>query len=154
MGDVTFGYVFDFGTGDEWTAERGQGARLNGEPLRGEPPKDRIELLALEGTRTDLVADHVRRFVGTVHRLRIFGSLALSLCHLADGRVDAVCSLKGARSVDIAAAQLLVRERGYAIELFETPPFEAAPLDLVGRSRVVAAGTTEVCAQVATALSA
>jgi len=154
MGDVTFGYVFDFGTGDEWTAERGQGARLNGEPLRGEPPKERIELLALEATRTDLVADHVRPFIGTAHRLRIFGSLALSLCHLADGRVDAVCSLKGARSVDIAAAQLLVRERGYAIELFETPPFEAAPLDLEGRSRVVAAGTPELCAQVAAALSA
>ena len=51
------------------------------------------------------------------------GSLALSLCHLAAGRVDAVCCLKPARSIDIAAAQLLVRERGYAIELFEDPPF-------------------------------
>ena len=40
MGDVTFGYVFDFGTGEEWTAERGGGARLNGGPLPGEPPKD------------------------------------------------------------------------------------------------------------------
>ena len=112
MGDVTFGYVYDFGTGEEWTAERGGGARLNGAPLTGEPPKERIELLALEATRTDLVARHVAPLVGLVHRLRIFGSLALSLCHLADGRVDAVCSLKAARSVDIAAAQLLVRERG------------------------------------------
>ena len=51
------------------------------------------------------------------------GSLALSLCHLAAGRVDAVVSLKAARSVDIAAAQLLVRECGLAIELFEDPPF-------------------------------
>jgi myo-inositol-1(or 4)-monophosphatase len=154
MGDVTFGYVYDFGTGEEWTAERGGGARLNGALLTGEPPKDRIELLALEATRTDLVARHVAPLVGLVHRLRIFGSLALSLCHLADGRIDAVCSLKGARSVDIAAAQLLVRERGYAIDLFETPPFEAAPLDLEGRSRVVAAGTPELAAQVAAALSA
>jgi myo-inositol-1(or 4)-monophosphatase len=154
MGDVTFGYVYDFGTGEEWTAERGGGARLNGALLAGEPPKDRIELLALEATRTDLVARHVAPLVGLVHRLRIFGSLALSLCHLADGRIDAVCSLKGARSVDIAAAQLLVRERGYAIDLFETPPFEAAPLDLEGRSRVVAAGTPELAAQIAAALSA
>src|SRR5207253_11181721 len=57
------------------------------------------------------------------------------------GRVDAVCSLKPARSVDIAAALLLVRERGLAIDLFEAPPFDAAPLDVEGRSRVVAAGT-------------
>jgi myo-inositol-1(or 4)-monophosphatase len=154
MGDVNFGYVYDFAAGEEWTAERGRGAKLNGRPLAGEPPKDRIEILALEATRTDLVARHTPPLVGLVHRLRVFGSLALSLCHLADGRVDAVCSLKAARSVDIAAAQLLVRERGYAIDLPEDPPFGAAPLDLDGRSRVVAAGTTELCAQVAAALSA
>jgi len=154
MGDVHFGYVYDFGTGEEWTAARGAGAKLNGAPLDGDPPKDKIELLALEATRTDLVAKHAPPLVGLVHRLRIFGSLALSLCHLADGRVDGVCSLKGARSVDIAAAQLLVRERGYAIELFEDPPFGAAPLDLEGRSRVVAAGTDALCAQIAAALSA
>ncbi len=154
MGDVTFGYVYDFGTGEEWTAERGKGAFLNGAPLTGEPPKESIELLCLEATRTDLVAERVAPLVGLVHRLRIFGSLAISLCHLADGRVDAVCSLKGARSVDIAAAQLLVRERGYAIELFEDPPFAAAPLDLEGRSRVVAAGTPALCEELAAALSA
>ena len=33
MGDVVFGYVYDFGTGEEWTAERGGGATLNGAPL-------------------------------------------------------------------------------------------------------------------------
>ena len=77
------------------------------------------------------------------------GSLALSLCHLAAGRVDAVCSLKPARSIDIAAAQLLVRERGFAIELFDDPPFAAAPLDLIGRSRVVAAASEALCAEIA-----
>jgi myo-inositol-1(or 4)-monophosphatase len=154
MDDVVFGYVYDFGASEEWTAERGGGARLNGVPLSGEPPKESIELLALEATRTDLVARHVPGLVGLVHRLRIFGSLAISLCHLAEGRLDAVCSLKPARSVDIAAAQLLVRERGLAIDLPDEPPFGTAPLDLEGRSRVVAAGTPELCTQVAAALSA
>ncbi len=153
MDDVVFGYVYDFGSGEEWTAERGAGARLNGAPLSGERPKERIEILALEATRTDLVARHAPPLVGLVHRLRIFGSLALSLCHLADGRVDAVCSLKPARSVDVAAAQLLVRERGYAIDLPEAPPFGAAPLDLGQRSRVVAAGTDELCRALAEALA-
>ncbi|MDX6476716.1 MAG: hypothetical protein QOH95_2227, partial [Gaiellaceae bacterium] len=65
------------------------------------------------------------------------------------------CSLKGARSVDIAAAQLLVRERGFAIELFDgETPFVDAPLDLEGRSRVVAAGNDELCSRLATALTA
>jgi myo-inositol-1(or 4)-monophosphatase len=154
MDDVTFGYVYDFGASEEWTAERGRGAYLNGTPLGRDRPKESIELLALEATRTDLVARHAPSLVGLVHRLRIFGSLAISLCYLAEGRVDAVCSLKPARSVDIAAAQLLVRERGLAIDLPDRPPFGAAPLDLEGRSRVVAAGTTELCAGLAAALGA
>jgi myo-inositol-1(or 4)-monophosphatase len=154
MGDVHFGFVHDFGSGEEWTAVRGEGARLNGRVLDGDLPKGRIEILAFEATRTALVAEKAAAVVGLAHRLRIMGSLALSLCHLAAGRVDAVCSLKPARSVDIAAAQLLVRERGLAIDLFEAPPFAAAPLDVEARSRVVAAGTPELCQQLAAALSA
>ena len=154
MGDVSFGYVYDFGTGEEWTAVRGEGARLNGRPLAAELPKDEIEILSFEATRTVSIAERVGAMVGLAERLRIMGSLAITLCHLAAGRVDAVCSLKGARSVDIAAAQLLVRECGLAIDLPEAPPFEAAPLDLEGRSRVVAAATPEVCSQLFAALSA
>ena len=154
MGDVDFGFVHDFGTGEEWTATRGEGARLDGTPLEGELPKERIEILAFEATRTASVAEKAAAVVDLAYRLRIMGSLALSLCHLAAGRIDAVCSLKPARAVDIAAAQLLVRERGLAIDLPDAAPFAAAPLDVKGRSRVVAAGTPEVCRQLAHALSA
>ncbi|MFL5918559.1 MAG: inositol monophosphatase family protein [Gaiellaceae bacterium] len=154
MGDVEFGFVHDFGTEEEWTATRGEGARLGGQLLDSERPKDRIEILSFEATRTASVAEKAAAVVDLAYRLRIMGSLALSLCHLAAGRVDAVCSLKPARAVDIAAAQLLVRERGLAIDLFEAPPFDAAPLDVQGRSRVVAAGTPELCQRLAHALSA
>jgi myo-inositol-1(or 4)-monophosphatase len=154
MGDVAFGYVYDFGSGEEWTAERGGGAFRNGERLGSVRPKDTIEILSFEATTTAQVADKAAHFVGSAYRLRIMGSLAISLCHLAAGRVDAVCSLKPARSVDIAAGQLLVRECGLAIDLFEDPPFVAAPLDLVGRSRVVAAGTQELCTVLEDALTA
>ena len=153
MDDVVFGYVYDFGTGEEWTAERGAGALLNGADLGGVRPKERIEILSFEATLTSSVAEKAAAVVGLAYRLRIMGSLALSLCHLAAGRVDAVCSLKGARAVDIAAAQLLVRERGLAIDLPEAPPFGAAPLDIEGRSRCVAAATPEICAELYAALS-
>ena len=153
MDDVLFGYVYDFGSGEEWTAERGRGAFLDGRPLGETRPKERVELLACEGTTTASIADKAAAVLGVAERLRVLGSLALSLCHLAAGRVDAVCSLKPARSVDIAAAQLLVRERGLAIDLFEAPPFGAAPLDLEMRSRVVAAGTRDVCERLASAIA-
>lgn len=154
MGDVVFGFVHDFGSREEWTARRGEGAWLNGEPLGAVRPKDEVEILSFEATRTSLVAQEAPKIADLAYRLRIMGSLALSLCHLAAGRVDAVCSLKPARSVDIAAAQLLCVELGLAIDLFDVEePFSAAPLDLEQRSRVVAAGTDDVCRRLAAALA-
>jgi myo-inositol-1(or 4)-monophosphatase len=155
MDDVFLGYVYDFGTGEEWVGRRGGGATLNGEALGGVRPKDRIEILSFEATLTSLIAEQAPAVAGLAHRLRIMGSLALSLCQLAAGRVDAVCSLKAARSVDIAAAQLLCREVGLALDLFDDArPFGEAELDLLGRSRLAAAGTTALCRELAGALSA
>ncbi len=153
MDDVLFGFVHDFGSREEWTARRGEGAWLNGDALGDVRPKDEVEILSFEATRTSLVARDAPKVAELAHRLRIMGSLALSLCHLAAGRVDAVCSLKGARSVDIAAAQLLCREVGLAIDLFDVEDaFGAAPLDLEQRSRVAAAGSEAVCGRLAAAL--
>jgi myo-inositol-1(or 4)-monophosphatase len=152
MGDVHFGYVFDFGSGEEWVAERGEGARLNsGEDLRA-LPRERIELLSMEATKTELVARYAPALAPVAYRVRVMGSLALSLCHLAAGRVDAVCSLRPARSVDIAAAQLVVGESGGFVDLIDDGPIAAAPLDLEGRSRIVGAATREHYEQVAAAL--
>ncbi len=151
MGDVHFGYVYDFGSREEWVAERGNGATFNDEALRA-PAREHIELLSMEATRTDLVARHAPAFVPVARRVRVMGSLALSLCHLAAGRVDAVCSLKEARSVDVAAGQLLVSEAGGYVDLIDDGPLGAAPLDLEGRSRIVAALSREHYEQVAAAL--
>jgi len=153
MDDVVFGYVHDFGTGEEWTATRGGGAFLNGAPLT-EKPKDELEILSFEATTLSYVTERAAQFTGIAHRLRLMGSLAISLCHLAAGRVDGVVSLKPARSVDIAAGQLLVRERGFALDLPDDPPFGRAPLDLEGRSRIAAAGNEELCRRLGNALRA
>jgi myo-inositol-1(or 4)-monophosphatase len=154
MGDVTFGYVYDFGSGEEWTAERGRGAFLDGARLGALRPKETIEILSFEGTTTPAIADRIGPMLDLAGRVRVMGSLALSLCHLAAGRVDGVVSLKAARSVDIAAAQLLVLECGLAIELFEDPPFAAAALDLGARSRLAAAGSPGLVEHLASALRA
>jgi myo-inositol-1(or 4)-monophosphatase len=153
MDDVHFGFVHDFGSGEEWVGRRGDGAWLNGESIGSVRPKDEIEILVFEATRTDLVAADAPKVAALAHRLRIMGSTALSLCHLAAGRVDGVCTLKPTRSVDIAAGQLLCREVGHALELFDSEEsFGSAPLDLDGRSRLAAAGTHDVCRQIARAL--
>ena len=152
MGDVVLGYVYDLGNGEEWVARRGGGATVDGVPLGASRPLARLQLVALEATRPEHLAPAAAALPGEVERVRVLGSLALALCHLADGRVDAVASLRpnGARSIDIAAAQLAVLEAGAAVALPDAPgAFSAAPLDLVGRSRVVAARDDAAVARVA-----
>ena len=155
MADVALGYVYDLGNGEEWIARRGLGASVDGEPLGASRPLARLQLVALEATRPEHLAPATAALPGEVERVRVLGSLALALCHLADGRVDAVASLRpnGARSIDIAAAQLAVREAGSAVALPDSQgPFGDAPLDLVGRSRVVAARDPDSVARVAALL--
>jgi myo-inositol-1(or 4)-monophosphatase len=143
-GDIVFGYLYDFGAGEEWTAARGGGAHLDGRPLDGSRPNDGVEILAMEATLAGSVADRATALAGYAQRFRIMGSLALALCQLAGGRLDAVCSLRAARAVDVAAAQVVVRECGLAIGFADGSPWDAAPLDTAPRSIVVAAPTEEL----------
>jgi myo-inositol-1(or 4)-monophosphatase len=151
VGDVFFGYVYDFGANEEWTATRGEGALLNGGPIL-DGPKEFIQFMSLEATRAQLVYESLAKLAPLTDRVRVMGAQALTYCHMAAGRTDAVVVLKPSRAVDFAASQLIVRERGFAIELIDDPPLEQAPLDLKGRSRVVAAANAELVRSVADAL--
>ena len=140
MADVQFGYVHDLSSGAEWWAELGGGARQDEAALATAGEGDRIELLGLETARPDRVAanaDWLCRW--DAERVRALGSVALSLCHVAAGGLDAALSLREIRSIDAAAAQLIVREAGGAVSF----PDAGANLDEVSltlemRSRVVA----------------
>lgn len=151
MDDVVFGFVHDFGAGEEWTAVRGGGAFLNGQPVSGEP-KEQIEFLSIEATRAALVLDRLEKLAPLTDRVRVMGAQAITFCHLAAGRTDAVVCLKPSRPVDFAASQLLIRERGFAVHAIDGPPVPDIPLDLEARSRICAARTEEVAQRIAAAV--
>jgi myo-inositol-1(or 4)-monophosphatase len=77
------------------------------------------------------------------------GSIAIALCQVAGGRVDGMVTLWRTRSVDAAAAQLIVREAGglVAFPAYEDPL--GAPLDLAPHSPVVAARSPGALADLA-----
>src|SRR5262245_40771970 len=127
--DVFFGYVFDFGANEEWTAVKGGGAFLNGEPLR-DGPKEFIEFLSIEATRAALVRDKLVTLAPLTDRVRVMGAQAITYCHLAAGRTDAMAVLRPSRAVDFAAGQLLIRERGFAIAMPDGIDIGSHPLDL------------------------
>jgi myo-inositol-1(or 4)-monophosphatase len=158
MADVVFGYVYDFGVGEEWTARRGEGTMLDGRRLDDPPPErrmsdGRLELIAFESADPQWMAPAVAGLRQHAHRVRALGSIAISMCQVAPARVDGMLTLWRTRSVDIAAAQLIVREAGglVAFPAFEDPL--GAPLDLAPHSPVVGARTAEGLARLVSVVS-
>ena len=156
MADVAFGYVYELVGGVEWEAVRGGGARRDGETLEPQAARERrsrdgrLELVAIEAAYPALWAHCGPQIARVVHRVRIRGSMADSLCLLAGGHLDGMATLGPCRSVDVAAAQLIVRESGGLVSFTRHADPLGAPLDLVGRSPLVAAHTKAALAELAT----
>jgi len=118
MGAVEFGYVFDFGTGEEFLAQSGQGAYLNERRLKVNPDSG-LEVVGVEGADPAELAPMLEKMAGKVYRVRCIGSLAISIASVAAGRFDALAFPHHSRSVDVAAAQLIAREAGALVDLGE-----------------------------------
>jgi myo-inositol-1(or 4)-monophosphatase len=118
---------------------RGEGAFRGGEPLAPLSPGS-LEVLGLETARPELVAKFSDSIdsVGA-RRVRALGSVAMTLCLVAAGQLDAMVSLRPVRSVDAAAAQLLVTETGGAVTF---PADDRLSLEM--RSPVLAARDPEL----------
>jgi myo-inositol-1(or 4)-monophosphatase len=158
MGDVEIGWVAELdpriSEGDEprrgrdWWAVKGEGAFRDGEPLPPLRPGP-LEVVGLETARPELVAAAASAIESVeARRLRVLGSVAMTLCLVAAGQLDGMLSLRPIRSVDAAAAQLLVTEAGGAVA------FPAADdLSLEMRSPVLAARDQELLEHLRTTFS-
>ncbi len=138
MAEVEFGYVFDFGAGEEFAASRGGGASLDGERIGVAEDREELELLGVEAAEPDRAQAALAALRGRVYRMRVVGSIAITAAYVAAGRFDAMVSLRPCRSVDIAAAQLIAREAGGLVSFGELSLSEAS-LALDVRYPIVAA---------------
>lgn len=132
MADVEFGFVHDFGADEEFLARRGEGAQLNGEPVRVAPEAERLEVVGIESAEPEWALPALESLVGKVFRLRVVGAIAICAAYVGAGRFDAMLSLRSCRSVDAAAAQLVIREAGGAVS-FGDGDLSEALLDLESR---------------------
>jgi myo-inositol-1(or 4)-monophosphatase len=141
MRDVELGYVATMDGAEEWWARRGGGAWLGERRLDLAGATGELEVLGVESARPELVAAVAEQLSATgARRLRMIGSIALSLCYVGGMRFDAMLSLRTCRSVDAAAAQLVVREAGGLVSFPDAGGEDlSASLDLDMRSRVLAA---------------
>jgi myo-inositol-1(or 4)-monophosphatase len=146
MADVEVGYVYDFGSSEEYFARRGQGALLDEEPLRAQGPGFGLEVVGIEGAKPERMIPILDALRGKAYRMRSVGSIALSLCYVGGGRFDAMLTARASRSVDAAAGQLIAREAGGEVA-FAGSGLEVS-LDLDARYHVAAALDGEILATV------
>jgi myo-inositol-1(or 4)-monophosphatase len=131
--------VFDPVRDEMFTAARGFGAFLNGEPIKVTRPGKLANALLVTGIpfrsldRLDNYLATFRSFISTSAGIRRDGSAALDLAYVACGRYDGFWEM-GLSSWDVAAGGLLVAEAGGVVTDFHGRP------DFVVSGDIIAAG--------------
>lgn len=137
MDDVWFGYVFDFGTNEEFVADDRGHVTLNGAQLatRATTP---YRIVGCESAEPSLLVPGLAALSNNgVQEIRVIGSIAISLCYVALGRFDGLLTCKECRSVDAAAGQLIARQAGCNVYFNGEAPAHAG-LELASLYRLVA----------------
>jgi myo-inositol-1(or 4)-monophosphatase len=135
-GRTDVGAVYDTSRRELFTAVRGEGARLNGQPLAVSETGTLIDALIVTGFPYDVhqkAGDLVALFGAFLSRARAvrrLGSAALDLCYVAAGRFDAFWE-QHLKPWDVAAGALIVEEAGGRVTGMDGSPFDAAAAHLV-----------------------
>jgi myo-inositol-1(or 4)-monophosphatase len=116
-GEPVVAAIYDPTRRELFTAERGQGAWLNGAPLRVSAAATLIDSLLVTGFHYDVQKDPgevmglFAAFISQARAVRRLGSAALDLCYVAAGRFDGFWERK-LKPWDVAAGALIVAEAG------------------------------------------
>ena len=126
-GEPVVGAIYDPTRRELFTAERGQGAWLNGAPLRVSSAASLIDSLLVTGFHYDVqkdpgeVIELFAAFISRARAVRRLGSAALDLCYVAAGRFDGFWERK-LKPWDVAAGALIVAEAGGQVTAMSGEP--------------------------------
>ncbi|MEP6751449.1 MAG: inositol monophosphatase family protein [Candidatus Dormiibacterota bacterium] len=144
VADTLAGYVLNLVNGEEWRAVRKQGAWRDGRPLMVQPPDDpgRVGLVALESNPRSLAA--AQGLVASSSKVRILGSMALSIAHTAAGAFDAFCAPIPMRLFDMSASLLILSEAGGTATDLKGGPLGGLTCNLETRTTLLCSPTAEL----------
>ncbi|CAD5176856.1 inositol monophosphatase 3-like [Musa acuminata AAA Group] len=115
----TVGVVYNPIIGELFTGVRGQGAFLNGNPIKASSQSELLKALLVTevGTKrdkstVDATTNRINNLLFKVRSLRMCGSLALNLCGIACGRLDLCYEIGFGGPWDVAAGAVIVHEAG------------------------------------------
>ncbi len=113
LGDAVAGYVLNIATGEAFAGIRGGGFFRNGLSVRSlqvQRGRRDFEVLALESSPRSVL--RAQPLLERASKLRLLGSMALSIVHVATGGIDVFAAPFHARTLDMSASLLMLREAG------------------------------------------
>ena len=133
--ELEVGVVYDPLSGEQFVAQRGKGARLNGVPIAasGCERLDRALVAVSFSPHVRRDSPEVKRFVELLmaaQSVRRMGSAALNLCYVAAGRLDGYIATS-VSAWDVAAGVLVLREAGATITALDAGPLQLEKPELV-----------------------
>jgi myo-inositol-1(or 4)-monophosphatase len=129
--------IYDPSRQELFTAERGEGAYLNGVPLRASTTDTLLDALlvtgfpyTVHGSTGEELVQLFGAFLQRARAVRRLGSAALDLCYVAAGRFDGFWE-QHLKPWDVAAGALIVEESGGRITGMDGAPFDQAAAHLI-----------------------
>ena len=135
-GRAEVGAVYDPTRGELFTAERGEGAFLNGARVHVSSAAELIDSLLVTGFPYDVhkqtgdLVEMFGAFLGRARAVRRLGSAALDLCYVAAGRFEGFWE-QHLRPWDVAAGALIAAEAGGRVTGMDGSPFDPSAAHLV-----------------------
>jgi myo-inositol-1(or 4)-monophosphatase len=136
-GAPTLGVVYNPISDEMFSGEKGEGAWLNGSPIKASSTAKLSHSLLVTGFPYDRFENpdnnlsHFNNFALQVQGIRRLGSAALDLCYVACGRVDGYWEVR-LEPWDLAAGTLIAREAGAVVSKIDgNPDMLAAPYSVM-----------------------
>ncbi|HET6515061.1 MAG TPA: inositol monophosphatase family protein [Thermodesulfovibrionales bacterium] len=139
IGSIVAASVVNLITGDEFLAEKGRGAFLNGERISTQKDEE-FRLVAYEAQAPAQDIPKIMPLLARSHKTRCLGATALDLAYLARGSVSVFVSSFLSRSFDFGGGWLLVREAGGIFTDLDGKAVDAIVLDLKKSSPLLVSG--------------
>jgi len=151
-GKIQLGVVYDPILDECFSAQRGGGAFLNGNPIRTSQVEDLLNAMLVTGfpydvhqTRTNI--PEFTNFVLSAQAVRRLGSAALDICYVANGRLDGFWEFK-LKPWDVAAGILILEEAGGIVSHLDGSAIELTPyLNMVSANPKLHAKMLDVLAK-------
>ena len=141
-GEAQIAAVYDPSRRELFTAQRGAGSFLNGQPIRVSSASTLIDAMLVTGfpydvhARLDEIVGLFREFVGRARAVRRLGSAAIDLCYVAAGRMDGFWE-RDLNAWDIAGGALLVTEAGGQVTGLQGEPFSSRGRSVLASNNLI-----------------